>query len=87
MARERPSSLKLRLAQEIRQKHEARLAEASIHLGAAIVTETPYLQTMVAGAGWSPQDCRDRSLYFMDSAAYLGDLLTDMLATASNPIV
>jgi hypothetical protein len=85
MARERPTSLKLRLAQEIRQKHESRLAVANIHLGAAVVTETPYLQTMVAGAGWSPEDCRDRNLYFMDSPSYIGDLLADMTATATTP--
>lgn len=84
MARERPSSLKLRLAQEIREKHEVRLEKAAIHLGAAIVTETPYLQTSVASAGWSAQDCRDRNLYFMDAQTYVSDLLHDM---ATAPVV
>jgi hypothetical protein len=81
MAREPATSLKLRLAQEIRQKHEARLAVANIHLGAAIVTETPYLKTMVSSSGWSPKDCRDRNLYFMDSHTYISELLADMTAS------
>ena len=85
MRNEPETSLKLRLGQEIRQKHEARLADVNIHLGAAILTETPYLQTRVATAGWTLTDCRNRSVYFMDSASYVTDLLTDMLATAATP--
>lgn len=73
-----PPRSKLRLAQEIRQKHEARLAVANLHLGATIVSEPTYLQTMVATTGWSQSDSRERSLYFMDSGTYNADLLHDM---------
>jgi len=86
MRNEPVTSLKLRLGQEIRKEHEARLAEVSMHLGAAILTETPYLQTRVAPEGWTLTDCRNRSLYFMESSSYVNDLLTDMLASGSVPI-
>lgn len=75
MRNEPPTSPKVELAKEIK-KHETRLKDANLQLESFIVTETPYLQTRLADAGWTKEDCNKSHILFMEEGDYVAELFS-----------
>ncbi len=73
MRNESPTSPKVQLAREIKS-HETRLKDANLKLESFIVTETPYLQTRLADAGWTKDDCEKSHVLFMEEGHYIQQL-------------
>ncbi len=70
MVHERVDSPKIALHKEIKS-HQTRLADKDLALESFIVTDTAYLQTQLAGAGWTKQDCEAAHVLFMEDGDYV----------------
>lgn len=73
MRNESPTSPKVELSKEIKT-HETRLKDVNLQLESFIVTETPYLKTRLADAGWTKTDCEKAHVLFMEEASYIKKL-------------
>lgn len=79
LGHESVKSPKIRLATEIKTVHEQRLNDPNVKLESFILSPTPYLQTTLADAGWTYEDCIAQHVLFMDRPDYVNNLISSVL--------
>jgi hypothetical protein len=78
---EKVDSPKIALHKEIKE-HQKRLGDQDLSLESFLVTDTSYMATQLAGAGWTKKQCEEAHVLFMEDGDYVRRLFKLAMATA-----